>query len=219
MTGVLIVGAGGLGRETAEAVRAAAHAGADLELRGYLDDTVALHGTTIDGVEVLGPLEAVHELASDLGVVLATGSPADPGSRLRLEARLALPAARYVSVVHPGAALGGSCTFGPGCVVLAGVVATAAVSVGAHVVLMPGVVLTHDDVVGDGATFGAGVRLAGRVHIGAGAYVGTGALVREGLTIGAGALVGMGAVVVDDVPPGETWAGVPARPLEARTKS
>jgi acetyltransferase-like isoleucine patch superfamily enzyme len=97
--------------------------------------------------------------------------------------------------------------------VLAGVVTTASVRIGAHVAVMPGVIFTHDDVVGDFATFGAGARLGGRVRVGEGAYVGSGALVREDREIGAWALVGMGAVVTEDVPPGEVWAGVPARHL------
>jgi len=33
--------------------------------------------------------------------------------------------------------------------------------------------------------------------------------------IGPAALVGMGAVVLNDVPAGEVWAGVPARALTA----
>ena len=48
------------------------------------------------------------------------------------------------------------------------------------------------------------------------AYIGAGALIKEGRVIGAGAMVGMGAVVTHDVPPGQVWAGVPARPLSER---
>src|SRR5215218_1907406 len=45
------------------------------------------------------------------------------------------------------------------------------------------------------------------------ASIGSGAVILGGVTVGAGALVGAGAVVVDDVPPGATVAGVPARRL------
>ncbi|MBE3120403.1 MAG: acetyltransferase, partial [Candidatus Atribacteria bacterium] len=39
------------------------------------------------------------------------------------------------------------------------------------------------------------------------------ATVKQGITIGNRAVIGCGAVVVDDIPAGETWVGVPARPL------
>lgn len=52
--------------------------------------------------------------------------------------------------------------------------------------------------------------------VGDGASLGSGAVVLGGVAIGAGAMVGAGAVVADDVPPGATVAGVPARAL-ART--
>ena len=44
-----------------------------------------------------------------------------------------------------------------------------------------------------------------------GAALGSGVVVLSGIRIGAGALVGAGAVVTQDVAPGETVAGVPAR--------
>ncbi len=44
------------------------------------------------------------------------------------------------------------------------------------------------------------------------ASIGSGAVILAGVTIGVGALVGAGAVVTRDVAPGETVAGVPARP-------
>jgi UDP-2-acetamido-3-amino-2,3-dideoxy-glucuronate N-acetyltransferase len=46
-----------------------------------------------------------------------------------------------------------------------------------------------------------------------GAAIGSGAVILAGVTVGAGALVGAGAVVTNDVAPGVTVAGVPARKL------
>jgi acyl-[acyl carrier protein]--UDP-N-acetylglucosamine O-acyltransferase len=93
------------------------------------------------------------------------------------------------------------------------VVCTADVTLGEHVVIMPQVVLTHDVVVGDHVTIGAGVTLAGGVSVGESAYLGAGSHVRQHVTIGASALVGMASTVLGDVPPDQTWAGTPARPL------
>jgi sugar O-acyltransferase (sialic acid O-acetyltransferase NeuD family) len=207
-----IIGAGGFGRETAEAVRAANDQRPVWELVGFLDDGPGLAGTQVDGIPVLGPVAMVDEL-DDVQFLVCVGSAKKRSVRKQVVESLGLPPERYATVVHPAAVIPPSATVGPGTVILAASVATAPVEVGAHVVVMPAVVLTHDDVVADYATFASGARLAGRVHVGEGAYVGAGALVREDCHIGEWALVGMGAVVVDPVPAGEVWAGVPARRL------
>ncbi|MFF4029034.1 acetyltransferase [Streptomyces sviceus] len=210
MTGLVIVGAGGFARETAQAVRDAG----EFELLGHLDDDPALHGTDVDGVPVLGGCDLVHDL-SEARVVICVGNPRDYAARARLVRRFGLPEERYTTVIHPTAAVSSTSEIGPGSVLLAHCVLTAAVRVGAQVAVMPHVVLTHDDVVEDYATLTAGVRLGGGVRLERGAYVGSGVLVREGTTVGAWSQIGMGSAVLDDVPPGEVWVGSPARRLRA----
>ncbi len=181
---LLLVGAGGLARETLAAVRS--HHRPQWRPLGFLDDNPARHGDTMDGLPVLGPLDVVadHPKAA---VVLCTGSTRDQGSRKRIADRLDLPPYRYATVVHAAASLARGTEVGPGSVLLAGVVVTAPQRIGAHVVAMP--------------------------TVGEGAYLGAGALVREALTVGRWSLVGMGAVVLSDVPPFEVWVGNPARRL------
>jgi sugar O-acyltransferase (sialic acid O-acetyltransferase NeuD family) len=208
---LVLLGAGGLARETAEA--AGSGDGQLWRLVGYLDDAPALAGTQVAGLPVLGPTSAAGTLPGDPGFVATVASHADPLRRRRLVERLGLADRRWATVVHPFAQLGRSTRIGPGCVVLATCVATADVQLGRHVVMMPGCILTHDDVVADYATLASGVTLSGGVRVGTDAYLGAGATVREGVRIGVGAVVGMGAVVTRDVPDGQVWAGVPARYL------
>src|SRR4051794_32916375 len=170
---LVLVGAGGLGRETAQAALAAG-----VPVAGFLDDAPGLAGGKVGEVPVLGSTADAAGLDADARVLATVASSADPGRRLRLVARLALTDDRWGLLVHPSAQLAASTEIGPGCVVLAGCVTTADVVVGRHVVLMPACVLTHDDVVEDGVTFASGVRLSGGVRIGRGAYLGTGAMVR-----------------------------------------
>jgi len=64
-------------------------------------------------------------------------------------------------------------------------------------------------------TIGAGGR-AGFPRIGGHVDIGAGAKILGGVVIGDHARIGANAVVVDDVPPGTTAAGIPARVLEPR---
>lgn len=210
MRDLLIAGAGGLARETAAAVVAVNSVRPTWRLLGFLDDDPALHGTTVSGRPVLGPLSTVAD-HPDAQVVVCIANPRNPGVRGLVTARLDLPAERYATVVHPSASVGAGCAVAQGSVLLAQAVLTADVVVGAHVAIMPHVVLTHDDVVDDFVTIASGVRVSGGVCVGAGAYLGTGALIRESLRVGARSIVGMGSVLLRDVPAGEVWAGNPAR--------
>jgi serine O-acetyltransferase len=101
---------------------------------------------------------------------------------------------------------------------------SAQVCIGDPVIVHPGVYLAHGQVVIDGIVevhSGAvifpfvtiGLR-AGNFQgptIGPDVHIGTGAKVIGPITVGAGARIGANAVVVDDVPPGVTVVGVPAR--------
>ena len=209
---LVLVGSGGFGREAADLVRTI-NASADRarwDLLGFLDDDSSLWGHEVSGTRVLGGLDELADLPA-ARVAVCTGHPGNFRSRKAIVGRLGLEPERYATLVHPGAALASRCSLGPGTVVHAGVVATTDVSVGAHVAVMPQAVFTHDDTLDDYVTVGAGVRVAGAAHVSEGAYLGSGCLIRENRTIGSWSLVGMGAVVTRDVPPGEVWAGNPAR--------
>lgn len=209
---LVLIGAGGFARETAQAVHALNQSGAAWRLLGYLDDDPARHGQAIDGTPVLGGRDLVEKLP-EASFVVCTGRPDNYVSRLKIVRDLGLPTQRYATIVHPSAAVSASSSVGPGSVLLAHVTLTAAVTVGAHVAIMPKVTLTHDDVIDDFATIASGVGLGGSTRIQTGAYLGAGSLIGENRVVGAFALVGMGAVVTRDVPPREVWVGVPARRL------
>lgn len=104
--------------------------------------------------------------------------------------------------------------FDCGTVLLTGTVLTTGVSVGRHVVVMPKVTLTHDDEVKDFATLCAGVALGGNVVVGQHTHLGTSSSVRGHTTVEARSVLGIDAAPVTDLPAGQTWTGVPARPRQ-----
>ena len=206
---LLLLGAGGLARETLVAVRAQPDVWRPI---GVLDDDPVRHGDVVDGVPVLGPTDRVFD-HPDAAVVPCVASAARPAARLRLTERLGLLSDRWATVIHPAAQIAPGTAIGEGSILLAGVVVTAPIVLGPYTMAMPHVLLTHDDELAAGVTLAGRATLGGGVRVGAGAYLGQGCMVRENLTIGTEAVIGMGSVVLADVPDGQTWAGVPARKL------
>lgn len=204
MTTLMLVAASGLAGETA-----AAATGYDQIVA--VDDDRERWGTVVGGAKVIGPIELVADCGADL--VICTGSGRVRRRILRRLLDYGVTPERFATITHPDSSIADGCEVGRGSILLAGARLTSQVSVGQHVVVMPNVVLTHDDIVADFATLCAGVVLGGEVVVGEAAYLGMSSSVRQHLTIGAEAVLGMGAVLLQNLPAGETWAGVPARPV------
>lgn len=73
--------------------------------------------------------------------------------------------------------------------------------------------IAHNVRVGRNCVMAAHTGISGSVSIGDGSQFGGRAGVADHVTIGAGARVGAAAGVMKDIPAGETWGGMPARPI------
>lgn len=211
---LVLVGAGGLGREIADLFRHAAptHHTNLHRIIGFVDDDHELLATSYAGIEVVGTTRWLEQ-HRDPEVVVSIAHPRRVRDRLDLAHRLEIDPDRFATLVHPTATLGAEVTLGFGTVVHPHVIVTTGVQVGRHVQILPGAIVSHDVVLADGTTVGSGVRLAGSVVCEEAVYLGAGAMVREGVRLGAGSTIAMGAVVLDDVEPDTIVAGVPARVL------
>jgi sugar O-acyltransferase (sialic acid O-acetyltransferase NeuD family) len=197
---LLVVGAGGHGREALAVARATNR----WRTVAVVDDAPT-DGTVIDPSLVAGTTDDLVAAGDDH--VIAVG---DPAVRRRIAERIG-DAAPAVSLADPSAWIGDDVRLGDGAMAYPGSVCTTNVHIGIHTHLNCGVIVSHDCRVGDFVSLSPGVRLNGAVTVGDGAFLGTGAIVLPGRTVGQDAVVGAGAVVVDDVPPGCTVLGVPAR--------
>jgi len=206
---VLIVGAGGHGLVVADILLAMRAAGTNLDILGYVDDDITLHGRQFLGLRVRGPIAAWRQLQPD-AVIVALG---DNRRRAYWQRHLAAQGVRLLVARHPSAVVARSVTIGPGTVLAAGVVVNPGTTVGAGVILNTGCTVDHHNHIEDYVHIAPGAHLAGGVTVQEGALVGVGAAVHPGVTVGAWAVVGVGAAVVRSVPAGATVAGVPARPL------
>lgn len=205
---IVIIGAGGLGREILVLLKSLPA----WEPIGFLDDALE-KSSNILGLPVLGSIDQAGAfLKPHTAAVIAIGDPkmkADVASRIQ-SVGLCFPV-----LIHPNAVIMNAdrITLGEGTVIGAGAILTTDISVGRRVFVNINVTIGHDVIVGDNVSIMPGANIAGSVNVGSSVLIGAGANIRNGLRIGENSLVAMGASVVKDVAPGLTVAGVPAKPL------
>ena len=206
MRRLVIIGAGDHGRVLADIARSTG-----VESIAFIEPGPVRPGDDRRGPIIEGDLDHPDAWIADADA-FAVGL-GDNRRRAEAWARCLQLGLRPATLVHPSAVLLGGAELQPGAQICAGAVIGVDASVAANAIVNTAASIDHDVQVGLHAQVGPGCHLAGRVIVEEGAFLGTGAAVTPGCRIGAWAVVGAGAAVIDDVPPGSTVGGVPARPL------
>ncbi|MEV7631651.1 NeuD/PglB/VioB family sugar acetyltransferase [Microbacterium sp. NPDC089318] len=213
---LVVVGAGGFGRETLDVIEAQAQAGAAIELVGVIDSGPAdtdLARLAERGVAYLGTeSEWIPTARGDERFVVGIGSP---DIREAVDSRWMRAGFSAATLVHPRAVLGSQVTVGEGSIITSGVQVSTNVAVGRHVHLNPGAIIGHDAILQDFVSVNPGAVVSGNVRVLAQTLLGAGSIVLQGLSIGPHAIVGASACVTKDVSADITVVGVPARSKES----
>lgn len=213
---IAIYGAGGFGREVAWLVDTIASSGKEIKVVCFIDDNPKITGVIINNIEVLS-LDLAAKKYPQCSVVSGIGVPK---LRERTMTKVSDSGLHSMSLIHPRTEMSKWVTIGEGVVICAGNILTTNIILGKHVQLNLNCTVGHDVIMSDYATLAPGVHISGYVNIGKRVYIGTGAVVINGtknapIIIGDDVIIGAGACVTRSIPTGETWVGVPARPVRA----
>ena len=204
---LLIIGAGGFGREVLAWALDVPAGARDWELGGFLDanpDALEAHPC---GYRVVGDPASYEPGPEDVFVPAI----ADPVIKLRLCRGLRARGGRFATLVHPSVIVGPGCRIGEGCVLCPRVVLTTNVTLGDFVTINVGTGCGHDSVLKDGITISSFADVTGAVHLGEGVFLGSHAVVFPRVEVGDFAVIGAGSTVLRRVPARVTVMGVPAK--------
>jgi sugar O-acyltransferase (sialic acid O-acetyltransferase NeuD family) len=211
MIDVVIIGAGGFGRETLDVLEAVNQESSELVYRilGVVDDLpseVNLERLAARGYQHLGSIQQWCAHRSGDAFLPAVG---DPESR-RSIVELIHQVPTLDLVVHPSVSIGSGLRAGGGSVICAQATISTNVVIGSFVHINPGVIIGHDVVIDDFVSVNPGAVISGEVKLSSEVLVGAGSTILQGLSVGERSVVGAAACVTKAIPAGVIAKGVPA---------
>jgi len=207
MKKLIIIGAGGFGREVAWVVERINRVSSCWELVGFCDDAAEKQKGLCGGYPLLGTVETAM-LSGIAFFFCALGS--NRARQAMTERAIAL-GLKAVTVVDPTAVIAPDVEIGAGSYTGIGSVVSTGTRLGNGVIVNHQVCVGHDVGVDDFAQLCPGVKVSGGCKIGEGALLGTNAGTIPLKKIGAWSTVGAGMTALRDVADGASVIRIAAR--------
>ncbi|MEY8521425.1 NeuD/PglB/VioB family sugar acetyltransferase [Lachnospiraceae bacterium 38-10] len=166
----------------------------------------------ISGKGIVGDDQWVCDYAKPLQVIVAI---ADCRNRYRLISQYKTnPNIIFPNIVEPSVKFDDTLEMGQGNIICANNILTVDVKIGNFNIINLNNTIGHECIIGDFVTINPGCNISGNVSIKRNCFIGSGVTILQGKTIGEAAIIGAGAVVIDNIMPGTTNVGIPAKEVK-----
>lgn len=210
MKDIVIIGAGGFGREVLWLIQEINKAKEEWNICGFIDDSVPVD-EEVNGFKNLGKLDWLKN--KEINVVCAIG---DPLVKKRILKQLLNANIHYPALIHPSVIMSESAIVGEGAIICAGSIITTNITIGDHVIINLDCTVGHDTIIGNYSTINPSVNVSGCVIIKDCVTVGTGVKIIQGVTIERNSIIGAGAVVTKNISRDVVAIGMPAKAIKRR---
>lgn len=211
MKDLIIIGAGGVGRETAWIVEQINRVNSTYNLLGFLDDNTDIWGTYINGYRVLGGVKYIQDNECNCEVVVAI---ANYDVKKKIVNKLKNQNISYSTIIHPNLNIHNSVEIGEGTIIYEGVIISPNVKIGNHVIVSPKSGIGHDSIIKDYVSVLWNVSISGNDLIEEGVTLGSASTIIQNKIIEKSVVIGAGAVLINNAKKNKIYVGVPARSIK-----
>lgn len=209
MKKIVLIGAGGFGREVASIIEVLNSIKPTYELLGFLDDgSQYKEGMIINGYPWLGKRDWILDHKDEVVCTCTVGSPHTKGV---IQNELTQKGVSFETIIAYGGYIGPHTEIGKGCVFYGGVTISVNCKIGDGVLMNQMVNIGHDVVIGDYTTIMPTTGISGNCTIGKEVNIGGHAFIIPKRKIGDGATIAAGSIVFANVKAGTTVLGNPAK--------
>lgn len=211
MKKIVIIGAGGFGREVKIVIDDINKKSLEYNFLGFYDDNVE-KGTLINGYPILGTIQDLNVINEITYVAIGIGEPKTKKSLIK---ELVNDKLEFPTLIHPSCIISNDEVYiGKGTIICAGNIITCNIRIEDFVTINLMCTVGHDTHINNYCSFMPSVNISGEVEVHENVYVGTGAKIINRLEIGKNTIVGAGAVVSKSLPENCTAVGIPAKPIK-----
>lgn len=211
MKELIIVGAGGFGRELYNYAQGSIGYGKDFIIKGFLDFNQHALDRFCNYPPILGN-DVDYEIQNDDVFVLAIGNV-----RVKQKSIVSLTnrGAIFYTLIHKTAIINSNVEMGDGCVIMPHAVIGSDAKIGSHTLIQANAVVAHDVKIGECCRLDCFTTCVGGVIIGNFVTLHTSSVINHKVKIGDFATVGACSFVIRNVQENATVFGVPAVTLKS----
>ena len=211
MKDIIIIGAGGFGRETVQLIDDINSNILQWNLLGFVDDKKEIQGKEINGYQVLGGIDFLNYYEEDVYIVSAI---ANCRTKKNIIEKLNNKNIRFANLIHPSAVVARDLKLGFDIIIQSNCVLTTNIRIGNHVGISPQCGLGHDCYIGDYCTLFWNVNIGGQVVVEEGCLLGTKTTIIQERRVGSWSIVGSNANIIRDIQDNCTAVGNPAEVIK-----
>ena len=206
MKEIIIVGAGGFGKELLQWIKDINKLKNRWIIKGFIDDNLSALDNCECDYNVIGKIKEWQPEENEF----FTCAIANPKIKEKIVKHLKQRGAKFDSIIHPRAMIGEFNKIGEGIVIYPGARLTVNITIGKFVTLLSSGI-GHDVQIGDFSTISSHCSINGKVKLGKRIFLGSNSTIIPERTVGDDVYIGAGSVVIRNIKSCTKVFGNPAR--------